>query len=113
MSEDVKGDEAEAQEWLDALDSVEAFEGLERVDALLESVVTSARRKGAKLPFAANTAYVNTIHPDEQVRAHLAFNDLGALRRGRSVFAERQLRRLCRHRSMPETPLRLASEARQ
>ena len=66
MSEDVKGDEAEAQEWLDALDSVEAFEGLERVDALLESVVTSARRKGAKLPFAANTAYVNTIHPDEQ-----------------------------------------------
>jgi len=66
MSEDVKGDEAEAQEWLDALDSVEAFEGLERVDALLESVVTSARRKGAKLSFAANTAYVNTIHPDEQ-----------------------------------------------
>ncbi|HEY3720937.1 MAG TPA: pyruvate dehydrogenase (acetyl-transferring), homodimeric type [Roseiarcus sp.] len=66
MSEDVKGDEAEAQEWLDALDSVEAFEGLERVDALLESVVTSARRKGAKLPFAANTAYINTIHPDEQ-----------------------------------------------
>jgi pyruvate dehydrogenase E1 component len=66
MSEDVKGDAAEAQEWLDALDSVEAFEGLERVDALLEAVVTSARRKGAKLPFAANTAYVNTIHPDEQ-----------------------------------------------
>ena len=66
MSEDVKGDEAEAQEWLDALDSVEAFEGLERVDSLLESVVTSARRKGAKLPFAANTAYVNTIHPDGQ-----------------------------------------------
>jgi pyruvate dehydrogenase E1 component len=65
MSEDVKGD-AEAQEWLDALDSVEAFEGLERVDALLEAVVTSARRKGAKLPFAANTAYVNTIHPDQQ-----------------------------------------------
>jgi pyruvate dehydrogenase E1 component len=65
MSEDVKSD-AEAQEWLDALDSVEAFEGLERVDALLEAVVTSARRKGAKLPFAANTAYVNTIHPDEQ-----------------------------------------------
>jgi pyruvate dehydrogenase E1 component len=66
MSEDVTSDAAEAREWLDALDSVEAFEGLERVDALLEAVVTSARRKGAKLPFAANTAYVNTIHPDEQ-----------------------------------------------
>jgi len=58
--------DAENQEWLEALDSVEAFEGLDRVDALLESVVTSARRKGARLPFAANTAYVNTIHPEDQ-----------------------------------------------
>src|SRR5271154_2454887 len=66
MSEDVKGDAAEARGGLDALASVEAFGGLERVAALLEAVVTSARRKGAKLPFAANTAYVNTIHPDEQ-----------------------------------------------
>ena len=37
--------------------------GSERVDELLDAVVTSARRKGAKLPFAANTAYVNTIRP--------------------------------------------------
>jgi len=66
MSEDDKVDVAETQEWLDALDSVEAFEGLERVDSLLDAVVTSARRKGAKLPFAANTSYVNTIHADEQ-----------------------------------------------
>src|ERR1700689_1524181 len=66
MSEDMTGDAAEAQEWLDALDSVEAFEGLERVDALLDAIVTSARRKGAKLPFAANTAYVNTIPPERQ-----------------------------------------------
>ena len=72
MSEDVTNDALEAQEsletqeWLDALDSVEAFEGLHRVDSLLDSIVTSARRKGAKLPFAANTAYVNTIHQDEQ-----------------------------------------------
>jgi pyruvate dehydrogenase E1 component len=58
--------DAENQEWLEALDSVEAFEGLDRVDALLQSVVTSARRKGARLPFAANTAYVNTIHPEDQ-----------------------------------------------
>ena len=39
---------------------------MERVDELLDSVVTSARRKGAQLPFAANTAYVNTIHPEDQ-----------------------------------------------
>ena len=60
------GADAETKEWLEALDSVEAFEGLDRVDGLLESVVTSARRKGARLPFAANTAYVNTIHTQDQ-----------------------------------------------
>jgi pyruvate dehydrogenase E1 component len=59
-------DDAERGEWLEALDSVEAFEGLERVDELLEAIVTSARRKGAKLPFAANSAYVNTISPEHQ-----------------------------------------------
>jgi pyruvate dehydrogenase E1 component len=66
MSDDPKGDAAETREWLDALDSVEAFEGLERVDELLDAVVVSARRKGASLPFAFNTAYVNTIHADDQ-----------------------------------------------
>ena len=59
-------DDSERGEWLEALDSVEAFEGLERVDELLEAIVTSARRKGAKLPFAANSAYVNTISPEHQ-----------------------------------------------
>jgi pyruvate dehydrogenase E1 component len=66
MTEAEKGDSAEMREWLDALDSVEAFEGMDRADELLEAVVTSARRKGARLPFAANTAYVNTIHPQDQ-----------------------------------------------
>ena len=48
MTEADKGDSAEVREWLDALDSVEAFEGMDRADALLEAVVTSARRKGAR-----------------------------------------------------------------
>jgi pyruvate dehydrogenase E1 component len=56
-------DPTETREWLDALDSVEAFEGVGRVDELLEGIVQAARRKGAKLSFAANTAYVNTIPP--------------------------------------------------
>jgi pyruvate dehydrogenase E1 component len=59
-------DPAETREWLDALDSVEAFEGIGRVDELLDGIVRAARRKGAKLPFAANTAYVNTISPDNE-----------------------------------------------
>src|SRR5260370_17535841 len=66
MDDRVKSHDDEAAEWLDALDSVEAFEGIHRVDEILDSVVTSARRKGARLPFAANTAYVNTIHPEDQ-----------------------------------------------
>ncbi len=68
MDNDPAVETAETTEWLDALDSVEAFEGLGRVDEILDSVVKSARRKGASLPFAANTAYVNTIPPDAQPR---------------------------------------------
>jgi pyruvate dehydrogenase E1 component len=59
-------DPTETREWLDALDSVEAFEGVGRIDELLKDVVQAARRKGAKLYFAANTAYVNTIPPHDQ-----------------------------------------------
>ncbi len=66
MAEAEKSDGDEMGEWLDALDSVEAFEGADRVDALLEGVVTAARRKGARLPFAFNTADVNTIHPQDE-----------------------------------------------
>src|SRR5579863_9281915 len=66
MDDDLRNEAAETGEWLDALDSVEAFEGLNRVDEILNSVVTSARRKGAQLPFAAHTAYVNTIRPEDQ-----------------------------------------------
>jgi pyruvate dehydrogenase E1 component len=61
-----EGKDLEREDWLESLDSVEAFEGLDRVDELLDAVVASARRKGAKLPFAANTAYVNTISPEHQ-----------------------------------------------
>jgi pyruvate dehydrogenase E1 component len=68
LTEEATAEAAEIQEWLDALDSIEAFEGLPKVDEVLDSVVTSARRKGAKLPFAANTAYVNTIRPEDQAK---------------------------------------------
>src|ERR1700687_468061 len=66
MDDRVKSHDDEAAEWLDALDSVEASEATHRVDEILDSVVTSARRKAARLPFAANTAYVNTIAPEAQ-----------------------------------------------
>ncbi|MCB1504289.1 MAG: pyruvate dehydrogenase (acetyl-transferring), homodimeric type [Hyphomicrobiaceae bacterium] len=57
---------AERKEWIDAINSVIAFEGTGEADDILEEVVAAARRSGANLPFAANTAYINTISPDLQ-----------------------------------------------
>ncbi|WP_295559966.1 hypothetical protein, partial [uncultured Hyphomicrobium sp.] len=56
----------EAREWIDAISSVMAFEGSERADLLLGKTVGMARRQGASLPFAANTAYINTIPPHKE-----------------------------------------------
>jgi pyruvate dehydrogenase E1 component len=56
----------ESREWVDAIHSVIAFEGSRRADDILTRVVDTARRSGARLPFATNTAYVNTIAPDEE-----------------------------------------------
>ena len=59
---------SETREWVEAIESVIAFEGLHPADAILTKVVETARRSGANLPFAANTAYVNTIPVDEQAQ---------------------------------------------
>ncbi len=46
MLEDL--DPAETREWLEALDSVLAYEGADRAFHLLDEVVTEARRKGGR-----------------------------------------------------------------
>jgi len=56
----------EAQEWKDAIASVIAFEGTGAADDILTEVVETARRNGAMVPFAGNTAYINTIPPDAE-----------------------------------------------
>ncbi|MDQ4060113.1 MAG: pyruvate dehydrogenase (acetyl-transferring), homodimeric type, partial [Pseudomonadota bacterium] len=61
-------DPLETQEWRDALDSVLEFEGPERAHFLLQQVIGSARRKGAPVPYSANTPYLNTIPPERQER---------------------------------------------
>ncbi|MBU2580525.1 MAG: pyruvate dehydrogenase (acetyl-transferring), homodimeric type [Alphaproteobacteria bacterium] len=66
MSNEYETDPAETAEWVDAINSVIAFEGTGRADDILEHVVATARRSGAHVPFAANTAYINTIDVDEQ-----------------------------------------------
>ncbi len=59
-------DPQEMQEWLDAIASVIAFDGPDRADTILEAAVEKAKRHGANVPFSRNTAYINTIAPDEQ-----------------------------------------------
>jgi pyruvate dehydrogenase E1 component len=61
-------DPQETQEWLDALDGVLAAEGPERTHFLLEALIDKARRAGLNLPYKATTAYVNTIHPNDEAR---------------------------------------------
>ena len=60
------GESAEAREWREAISSVIAFEGVDRADEVLTQAVDTARRYGARLPFAAYTAYINTIAPYEE-----------------------------------------------
>ena len=66
MLEDL--DPAETREWVDALDSVMAFEGADRTFFLLDEVIAEARRKGAPVPYSATTPYVNTIAPGKEDR---------------------------------------------
>jgi len=54
-------DPQETQEWMDALESVLASDGVERAHFLLEKMIDKARRSGTYIPHSANTAYVNTI----------------------------------------------------
>jgi len=62
-------DPTETQEWLDALASVLKAQGPERAHYLLETLTEKARRSGAHIPFSANTAYVNTIPPEQEARS--------------------------------------------
>ena len=59
-------DPQETREWLDALDGVLETEGADRAHFLIESLIDGARRRGAHMPFSANTAYINTIPVEVQ-----------------------------------------------
>ncbi|AEI82857.1 pyruvate dehydrogenase E1 component PdhA (plasmid) [Cupriavidus necator N-1] len=62
-------DAQETTEWLDALDSVIAYEGAGRAHYLIGQLIEHAHHVGIYLPFSANTAYVNTIPLDAQARS--------------------------------------------
>jgi len=61
-------DPVETREWLDALTAVIEREGPERAHQLLAQLIDTARQYGAEIPFSANTPYINTIPPDQEVR---------------------------------------------
>lgn len=69
MKDDYKVTEeqkAESQEWLDSLDDVIARETPERVRFLLRQLQTRAHTAGIRIPFSANTPYINTIPVEDQ-----------------------------------------------
>ncbi|MCH8205334.1 MAG: pyruvate dehydrogenase (acetyl-transferring), homodimeric type, partial [Candidatus Hydrogenedentes bacterium] len=58
--------EAESREWLEALDDIISRETPERVRYLLRQLQTRAHTQGIRIPFSANTPYINTIPVEEQ-----------------------------------------------
>ncbi len=61
-------DPLETQEWKDALEAVFERDGPERAHFLIEGLIDKARRSGAYLPYSANTAYINTIAPQNEAK---------------------------------------------
>ncbi|MFQ5708243.1 MAG: pyruvate dehydrogenase (acetyl-transferring), homodimeric type [bacterium] len=57
----------ETQEWLEALDSVIKYKGVDRTRFLLGKLVEKGYKRGIQLPFTANTPYVNTIPVEKQL----------------------------------------------
>jgi len=70
MSKEFVDDQVEAletKEWMDSLDAVLATDGPNRVQELLRDLEIHAQMRGVKIPFSANTPYINTIPSSEQV----------------------------------------------
>ena len=59
-------DAIETREWLDSIDYVLQSGGPAKVARLLRELTLYAKQNGVRLPFTANTPYVNTIPADEQ-----------------------------------------------
>ncbi len=56
----------ETREWLEALDYVISEGGSERVRQLFRHLHARALKQGIRIPYAANTPYINTIAPQDQ-----------------------------------------------
>ena len=61
-------DPQETKEWLESIEDALEEYGQERTQFLLQSLISYAQTKGARLPFNTNTPYINTIPKSEQLR---------------------------------------------
>ena len=59
-------DPAELEEWYESLEDVLHRYGPERLRELLVNLQERAYQRGVRIPFTANTPYINTIHHTEQ-----------------------------------------------
>src|SRR5262245_31919838 len=60
-------DAVETREWLDSLDYVLQSGGPVKVARLLRELTFHATENGVRLPFSANTPYINTVAAEDQV----------------------------------------------
>jgi len=60
-------DVQETEEWLEALESVIQVRGSDRARFILNRLIQKSYQSGVRLPFTANTPYINTI-PDKIYR---------------------------------------------
>ena len=58
--------DVETREWLESLDNVIKGEGPERALELIRQLAIRAHAEGIRLPFSANTPYMNTIDPEDE-----------------------------------------------
>ncbi len=59
-------DTEETAEWLEALDGVIQHRGAERARFILDRLIQKSFQSGIRLPFTANTPYINTIPLEKQ-----------------------------------------------
>lgn len=68
LKKNLSEEEIEQQEWLESLDYVIRKGGAERVKNLMRLIQMRLHQEGIKLPFTANTPYINTIPVEEQAK---------------------------------------------
>ena len=59
-------DPLETQEWIESIRSILETSGTDRTHFILEKIIEYARRNGVRMPYSANTDYVNTIPVSHQ-----------------------------------------------